>query len=122
MLGDMFNNNRRRDVCTREGQKLYMGKKYAIEKETGYYVCTTGKRERLHIVKYREEVLGGKEVPPGYVIHHKDWNKTNNSVDNLVCITVREHELIHTPPRKGTETEEDLKLIKKLKEMGLINN
>ena len=122
MLGDLFNNNKRKDVCTREGQKLYMGKKYAIEKETGYLVCTTGKRERLHIVKYREEVLGGKEVPPGYVIHHKDWNKTNNDIKNLVCITVREHELIHTPPRKGTETEEDLKLIKKLKEMGLINN
>lgn len=62
----------------------------------------------------------GREVPSGYVIHHKDWNKTNNSVNNLVCITIREHELIHTPPKKGTETEEDIKLIKKLKEMGLI--
>lgn len=107
-------------MCTRIGQVIYKGKKYAIEKETGYLVCTTGKRERLHIVKYREEVLGGKEVPSGCVIHHKDWNKTNNSVDNLVCITIREHELIHTPPKAGTETEEDLRLIQKLKEMGLI--
>lgn len=82
-------------MCTRIGQVIYKGKKYAIEKETGYLVCTTGKRERLHIVKYREEVLGGKEVPPGCVIHHLDWNKTNNNINNLICLTVAEHEQIH---------------------------
>lgn len=82
-------------MCTRIGQVIYKGKKYAIEKETGYLVCTTGKRERLHIVKYREEVLGGKEVPPGCVIHHLDWNKSNNNIENLICVTVWEHEQIH---------------------------
>lgn len=82
-------------MCTRIGQVIYKGKKYAIEKETGYLVCTTGKRERLHIVKYREEVLGGKEVPPGCVIHHLDWNKNNNTVENLVCLTIWEHECVH---------------------------
>ena len=103
-IGDFDSKSRNtRKVVTREGQK---------------FVCTSGERKRLHVAIWEHE--NGREVPSGYVIHHKDWNKTNNSVDNLVCITIREHELIHTPPKKGTETEDDLRLIKKLKEMGLI--
>ena len=30
-----------------------------------------------------------------YEIHHKDGNKNNNSVDNLICITIQEHYNIH---------------------------
>lgn len=97
MIGDMFNNNRRRDVCTREGQRMYMGKKYAKEEGTGYYVCTSldenGRRRRLHIAMWEQQY--GREVPPGCVIHHLDWNKSHNTVDNLVCLTVEEHERVH---------------------------
>lgn len=93
MIGDMFNNNKRRNVCTREGQKLYMGKKYAVEQKTGYYVCTSGNRKRLHIAMWEQK--WGREVPEGCVIHHLDWNKNNNTVENLVCLTIGEHERVH---------------------------
>lgn len=93
MIGDMFNNNRRRDVCTREGQRMYMGKKYAREEATGYYVCTSGSRKRLHVAMWEHE--HGMEVPPGCVIHHLDWNKNNNVIENLVCLTIEEHERVH---------------------------
>ena len=93
MIGDMFNNNRRRDVCTREGQRMYMGKKYAKEEATGYYICTSGSRKRLHVAMWEHE--HGMEVPEGCVIHHLDWNKTNNNINNLICLTVAEHEQIH---------------------------
>lgn len=93
MIGDMFNNNRRRDVCTREGQRMYNGKKYAKEEGTGYYVCTSGARKRLHVVMWEQK--WGIEVPPGCVIHHLDWNKNNNTVDNLICLTISEHERVH---------------------------
>lgn len=93
MIGDMFNANRRRDVCTREGQRMYMGKKYAREEGTGYYVCTSGARQRLHIAIWEHE--HGVRVPPGCVIHHLDWNKRNNNIENLICLTVWEHERIH---------------------------
>lgn len=93
MIGDMFNTNRKRDVCTREGQRMYMGKKYAREEGTGYYVCTSGARQRLHIAIWEHE--HGMAVPEGCVIHHLDWNKTNNSPENLVCLTVWEHEQVH---------------------------
>ena len=99
MIGDVLNNNKRRDVCTREGQVMYMGKKYAIDPRTGYYTCTTGKgRKRLHVAIWEHE--HGQAVPPGHVIHHKDFNKTNNDINNLVCLTVAEHQMIHNPPQK----------------------
>lgn len=82
-----------RKVVTREGQKMYMGKKYAQDKKTGYYVCTSGERKRLHVAMW--EAKYGREVPEGCVIHHLDWNKSNNTVENLVCLTVEEHERIH---------------------------
>lgn len=93
MIGDMFNNNKRKDVRTRENQRLFMGKKYAKEKGTGYYVCTSGDRKRLHIAMWEE--YWGIKVPEGCVIHHLDWNKNNNTVENLVCLTIGEHERVH---------------------------
>lgn len=91
-IGD-FNKVNTRKVITREGQRMYMGKKYAREEATGYYVCTSGSRRRLHIVMWEQKY--GREVPPGCVIHHLDWNKANNTVENLVCLTVEEHERVH---------------------------
>ena len=118
MIGDMLNNNKRREVVTREGQRLYMGKKYRQDKKTGYYVCTSGDRKRLHVAIWEAEA--GVAVPPGCVIHHVDWVKTHNEINNLVCVTVSEHERIHNTPggkefgielkkERGVGTPPDLK-------------
>ena len=37
----------------------------------------------------------GVAVPPGCIIHHLDWDKTHNTVENLVCVSVDEHNKIH---------------------------
>lgn len=111
MIGDVLNNNKRRDVVTRLDQVLYLGKKYRQDKKTGYYVCTSGNRKRLHVAMWEAEA--GIAVPPGCVIHHVDWVKTNNIISNLVCVTVAEHERIHNTPG-GREFGEKLK-----KERGL---
>ena len=103
MIGDMLNNNKRCDVCTRLDQQMYMGKKYRQDKKTGYYVCTTGKkRTRLHVAIWEHE--HGMAVPPGCVIHHKDWCKTNNDIKNLTCVTIEGHEEIHNH-KEGTHGE-----------------
>jgi len=99
MIGDMLNNNKRRDVCTRVGQLMYMGRKYSKEEGTGYLVCTSGTRRRLHDVMWEHEA--GREIPPGCVIHHVDWDKSNNTIENLVCVTVEEHNLIHNAGKKS---------------------
>ena len=96
VIGDMLNNNKRRDVCTRLDQQMYMGKKYRQDKRSGYYVCTTGNRKRLHVAMWEAEA--GMSVPVGCVIHHVDWVKTHNVIENLVCVTVSEHERIHNTP------------------------
>lgn len=104
---------------TREGQRLYMGKKYRQDKKTGYYVCTSGDRRRLHVAMWEAEA--GMQVPPGCVIHHVDWNKTHNEISNLVCVTISEHERIHNTPggkefgielkkERGVGTPPDLKV------------
>lgn len=97
MIGDLFNNNRKRDVITRADQVMRFGKKWRQDKNTGYYVCTTtdesGLRKRLHVEVW--EQAHGVRVPPGCVIHHLDWNKTNNKIENLICVSVLEHERIH---------------------------
>lgn len=93
MIGDLFNSNKRRDVRTREGQVMFMGHKYRRDAKTGYYVCTTGSRGRLHVAVWQEK--WGREVPQGCVIHHLDWNKANNNINNLICVTIEEHERIH---------------------------
>lgn len=122
MIGDLFNNNKKRDVITREGQRFYKGKKYAIEKDTGYYVCTTvdesGIRRRLHVVMWEAE--HGEKVGEGEIIHHKDWNKNNNVPENLEKVTVEEHNLIHNPPPPERQTEREKMLLKGLRERGLI--
>ena len=100
----------RRGVVTRIGQRLYMGKKYAIEKATGYLVCTTGKRQRLHVAIWEHEM--GMAVPEGCVIHHKDWVKTNNTIENLCCVTVEDHERIHNA--KASERGSGVKILDKI--------
>jgi len=99
-IGDYDKVNRRK-VKTREDQILFNGRKYRMDSGTGYYLCTTGKRERLHVKVW--EAAHGRVVPPGCVIHHIDWDKRNNNVGNLICLTVGEHNEVHNPPG-GNET------------------
>ena len=106
-----------RKVKTREDQILFLGKKYRRDPKTGYYICTTGSRQRLHVAMWEAE--HGIKVPSGYVIHHKDWNKSHNEISNLVLVTVQEHNLIHNRPAKLTEEEQEI--IDGLKRLGLIN-
>ena len=97
-IGD-YDKISRRGVRTRPGQVMYMGKKYMVEDKTGYYVCTSGDRKRLHVAIWEHE--HGVKVPPGCVIHHIDWVKKNNSFGNLICLTQEEHNLIHNGKKTG---------------------
>lgn len=50
--------------------------------------------------------LFGGEKPKGYDIHHKDFNKLNDSIDNLECITKSKHQAIHRKHNKEIGKEE----------------
>lgn len=51
----------------------------------------------VHILVY-EAFCGA--IPEDYQVHHKDNNRFNNCVENLECLTARDHVRIHHYKRK----------------------
>lgn len=58
-----------------------------------------GERMRKHVAVYL--LFNGLDaVPSGMVIHHKDFNRMNNDISNLVCIAKVDHDRLHSAMRK----------------------
>lgn len=66
---------------------IYKGFKFTKDDKTGYYL-NSNIRKRLH--RYIWEKEKGI-IPNGYHIHHIDGNKNNNDINNLDCISAKEH-------------------------------
>ena len=49
-----------------------------------------------HIYRLVYNYFGGI-IPKYYQIHHIDYNRNNNNINNLICITGKEHRDIHRP-------------------------
>lgn len=60
-------------------------------KKTGYYL-NAKTHKRLHV--YVWEYFNG-EVPRGCEVHHKDFDKSNNGIDNLQMLTKKDHVILH---------------------------
>lgn len=74
------------------GKHAYFdGLRFTRDDKTGYYL-NSATRKRLH--RYVWEYHNG-EIPPGYTIHHKDHDKSNNEIDNLCILKSRKHASIH---------------------------
>lgn len=63
----------------------------------GYYVSCEKRPNILHRVIWEE--YHGK-IPAGYIVHHKDGNKTNNSIENLELMERGKHTSIHNSTGK----------------------
>lgn len=63
----------------------------------------TGRKGCKHIY-YHHYVwcleMGWTEIPKGYVIHHIDFDKTNNNINNLALMTNEAHTRLHQIIRK----------------------
>lgn len=70
----------------------YNGIKFYPDGNKKYYYSSKI-RKQLHQYIYECEV---KPIPIEYEIHHKDLNRENNSIDNLICLTRSEHHKIHS--------------------------
>lgn len=55
-----------------------------------------GKRMLKHRVVWLQ---AGREIPKGYILHHKDLNPSNNVLSNLQLITRGDHHKLHNPGR-----------------------
>lgn len=61
------------------------------DKKTGYFLnAKTHKRLHVYVWEYHK----GK-IPPGYEVHHKDFDKNNNDISNLQLLTKSEHTRLH---------------------------
>ncbi|MFW9602453.1 MAG: HNH endonuclease [Prevotella sp.] len=74
----------------------YAGYKWS-RKPSGYYQsttrCTDGSRKNwLHQYVYEED---NGPIPQGYDVHHRNENKSDNSISNLELLTMAEHQEEH---------------------------
>src|SRR5690625_2719938 len=79
------------EVEYKDGYAYVDGYKFRRDVDSGYYLATRNigsSRKRLHV--YMWEKYNG-EIPKGYEIHHKDEDKDNNEIENLMCMTRKEH-------------------------------
>lgn len=63
-------------------------------RNTGYYSMTVGKRMLMH--RYVWETYYGK-IPNGWDIHHKNFDKSDNRIENLECLPKSEHTRLYSP-------------------------
>jgi ribonucleotide reductase alpha subunit len=70
-----------------------MGEK-SNSKSQQYWMTNNGK-SNIFEHKLIYEQLTGTKIPSGYVIHHKDFNGSNNSIDNLQLMSKQEHDALH---------------------------
>lgn len=84
-------------------KKIFNGYKFYKNKK-GRFLCTIS----LH--RFLWMYLNG-EIPDDCDIHHKDFNKDNNSVDNLQLLTKEEHKKIHLAHKVKRKPEKKSKFI-----------
>lgn len=80
-------------------KSIYYEGRYYYPRGNGYYYNS-------HLRKYLHQMVWITErgpIPRGYEIHHKDFNRENNDISNLTCISVEEHRKLHA----DLLTEED---------------
>lgn len=90
-----------------ENQVVYDGLTFTRDANTGYYLSAkpiNGKRVRLH--RYVWCKYNG-EIPKGVDVHHKDEDKENNDISNLMLITSSKHNSFHSGERIYSNYEEE---------------
>jgi len=82
--------------------------KLSIHKKLGYVYFLDKEHplacKGVGMVYYHRHIMSikmGKWVDSTYHVHHKDGNKTNNSVDNLELISPKMHSIKHALERGG---------------------
>lgn len=72
----------------------------------GYYMLNLyqkGKSRLLHRRIWEE--FYNKKIPEGYVIHHKNGNKSDNHIQNLQCCSLINHQKFHGKKKGYTLSE-----------------
>lgn len=84
---------------------LFNGLKFRRDKHSGYYLNSTI-HKRLHV--YVWEFFNGK-IPYGYQVHHKDFDKSNNELENLILLSASDHAKLHGKSWNDERYEKQIK-------------
>jgi len=77
-----------------DGIKFYKDKQ-------GYYVGYSKGIHNIRLHRYIWEEHNCTKIPKGYVIHHKDEDKGNNDLYNLILMTRAAHTILHMTGNKN---------------------
>lgn len=100
----VFSEEWKRNISRAKLAKSALYAKGTSVKPSGYIEYTTGpnKWRSVHVVAM-ESVIG-RRLFANEVVHHKDEDKTNNSIDNLELMTRAEHSAHHAKIQNLTRT------------------
>lgn len=77
--------------------QFHSGKKFYQDRKTGYWISTACPKIRAHVWVWKYHFGAVKK---GCHIHHSDGNKSNNDINNLEELTVKEHVARHESPER----------------------
>lgn len=83
------------------GGKMVTRKGYVMLHEPEHHRADKRGYVMEHILVW--EKANGRELPKGWVVHHIDGVKNNNSPENLQAMTASEHSTLHNSTRKLEE-------------------
>jgi len=75
-------------------------KKQRWERKWHEHVDGARKRRTTPNAKWLWEKHNGP-IPDGFVIHHRDFDGTNDTLENLVCLSDEEHRRLHWEANNG---------------------
>lgn len=91
--------------------QLHFGKKFYLDKKTGYWISTCCPKVRAHVWVWINHY--GK-IEKGLHIHHIDGNKSNNHISNLQIISPKYHVYIHLTEERRKKASEWMEIIRPL--------
>jgi hypothetical protein len=74
---------------------------YVLEYDPGHHRSNKKGYVFAHIAAYERHT--GTKIPEGYVVHHINGIKTDNSPENLVMLTREEHTILHHVGKKRSK-------------------
>lgn len=95
--------------CSMHDYRVYINGGESITHRSGRKVGVLVVSDAEHSYRYRQLTRDGKKyrrnrwvweqaygsIPHGHVIHHRDGNRFNDSLDNLECLSKEDHDKLH---------------------------